>query len=140
MPVFPAFFFVFFDKLSQPKIRIDMQKLCLSCGEPLLGRSDKKFCSDSCRNNYHHQISGENTNFIRNINNQLKRNRMILSELNPDGKANVKRENLLKSGFNFKYFTHQYKTKDGRTYYFVYDQGYTIYENDFLTLVRNEEI
>ncbi|NOU48919.1 MAG: hypothetical protein HOO86_17925 [Bacteroidales bacterium] len=117
-----------------------MEKVCLSCGERLLGRSDKKFCSDSCRNNYHHHALNENTNFIRNISNQLKRNRMILKDLNPDGKSRTKRETLLKAGFNFKYFTHIYTTKDGRTYYFVFDQGYTQHENDYFTLVQNEEI
>lgn len=63
-----------------------------------------------------------------------------MKDMNPDGKSRTKRETLLKAGFNFKYFTHIYKTKDGRIYYFVYDQGYTEHENEYFTLVQNEEI
>ncbi len=28
------------------------QRLCKQCEKPLLGRSDQKFCNDSCRNNF----------------------------------------------------------------------------------------
>jgi hypothetical protein len=117
-----------------------MEKICLSCGETLVGRSDKKFCNDSCRNNYHHQQNSEEINFIRSINNILRKNRAILSQRNPEGKARVKRSTLDKSGFNFKYFTHTYTTKEGRVYYFVYDQGYVQVEGEYLTLVQNHEI
>jgi hypothetical protein len=117
-----------------------MEKECLSCGERLVGRSDKKFCNDSCRNNYHHQKNSDDINFVRNINNILRRNRVILSQRNPEGKSRVKKITLEKSGFNFKYFTHIYTTKEGRVYYFVYDQGYVQLDNEYLTLVKNNEI
>ncbi|MDR0968945.1 MAG: hypothetical protein LBM67_00190 [Lentimicrobiaceae bacterium] len=115
-----------------------MESNCLHCGEKLLGRSDKKFCNDSCRNNYHHQLNHEQINLIRNINNILKRNRHILTTFNPEGKAIVTRQQLLNQGFNFKYFTSIYTTRDARTYYFVYDQGYLAIENDRFALVMNE--
>ncbi len=71
-----------------------MEKKCLSCGETLIGRADKKFCNDSCRNNYHHNQNRDQINFIRNINNILKKNRAILKALNPpDGKTKVKKTN-----------------------------------------------
>ncbi len=117
-----------------------MERLCLSCGEPLIGRADKKFCNDSCRNNHYHQQHKGNINFVRNINNQLKRNRAILEQLNPDGKGKARKSQLEKLGFNFKYFTNTYTTKDGRTYFFVYEQGYLPLENDFYMLVANTDI
>ncbi|MBU1008735.1 MAG: hypothetical protein KKD74_01255 [Bacteroidetes bacterium] len=117
-----------------------MEKVCLSCGEKLIGRSDKKFCSDSCRNNYHHSQHGAQTNFMRNINNILRRNRAILSSLNPNGKISLRKSMLDKAGFNFRYFTHTYTTKEGKVYYFVYDQGYVKLEGDYFALVCNTDI
>jgi hypothetical protein len=117
-----------------------MERLCLSCGEPLIGRADKKFCNDSCRNNHYHSQHKGNINFVRNINNQLKRNRGILEQLNPDGKTTVRKSQLDKLGFNFKYFTNTYTTKDGRVYHFVYEQGYLPLEKDFFMLVTNTDI
>ena len=28
---------------------------CLECGEKIIGRSDKKFCNDACRNSYNNK-------------------------------------------------------------------------------------
>lgn len=117
-----------------------MERLCLSCGEPLIGRADKKFCNDSCRNNHYHQQHKGPINFIRNINNQLKRNRSILEKLNPESKTTVRKKQMEKEGFNFKYFTHTYTTKEGRVYYFVYDQGYCLLEKEIVMLVQNKDI
>lgn len=117
-----------------------MERKCLLCGEPLLGRSDKKFCNDSCRNNYHHSINHEQLNFTRNINNILRHNRFVLKTLNPDGKAKVSRQQLINNGFNFKYFTNLYTTRDGRVYHFVYDQGFLALDNDYFAIVENVNI
>ena len=32
-----------------------MEKRCLECNDVLHGRSDKKFCSDACRNTYNNK-------------------------------------------------------------------------------------
>ena len=34
-------------------------KTCLECGEKIVGREDKKFCSDGCRNAYNNKINKE---------------------------------------------------------------------------------
>lgn len=117
-----------------------MKKKCLYCGDELIGRADKKFCNDSCRNNYHHQQNSDQINLIRNINNILKRNRAILKGFNPNGKTTVRKALLDSQGFNYKYFTSTYTTKEGRIYYFVYDQGYLPLENDLYMLVENRDI
>ena len=117
-----------------------MDNICLDCGATLMGRVDKKFCNDQCRNNYHNKENREDSNFIRNINIILKKNRSILKKLNPTGKGKVKKQELVTLGFNFKYFTNLYKTKDGRIYYFVYEHGYIDLGNDYFALVINEKI
>lgn len=110
-------------------------KQCLDCGEPLKGRSDKKFCSDQCRNNYNNQLNSEQNNLVRNINNALRRNRRILAQLNPAGKITVHKNKLQAQGFNFTYCTHHYTTKKGVVYRFCYEHGYLPLDHDFYALV-----
>lgn len=113
-----------------------MQKACLECGEKLVGREDKKFCSDHCRNAHHNKVNKESSNLVRNTNNQLRRNYRILQELNPANKTKTSKSKLLAKGFNFEFITSIYTTKTGTIYYFVYDQGYLPLENDFYALVK----
>lgn len=117
-----------------------MQKRkCPECGDPIIGRQDKKFCSAQCRSAYNNRINKDPNNFVRNINNILRKNRRILAELNPEGKAKVHRDKLMERGFKFSYFTNEYITKAGRVYRFCYDQGYIEFENGWLTLVVRQE-
>jgi hypothetical protein len=76
---------------------------------------------------------------MRNINNTLRRNYRILSELNTEGKSKTSRTKLLSKGFDFEFFTNQLQTKTGNTYYFVYNQGYLHLENDFFMLVKKNQ-
>ncbi len=113
-----------------------MEKACPECGEKLRGRTDKKFCSDYCRNTHHNKVNKDTSNLIRNTNNLLRRNHRILEELNPGNKTSVSRNKLLAKGFNFEFFTSIYNTKSGNQYFFIYDQGYLKLENDFYALVK----
>ncbi|MDN3675504.1 hypothetical protein QWY99_20940 [Flavobacterium branchiarum] len=113
-------------------------RTCLECAEKIVGREDKKFCSDNCRNAYNNKINKDSTNFMRNVNNKLRKNYRILAELNPEGKANTTRSKLLSKGFDFEFFTNILETKTGNTYYFLYDQGYRSLENDYFMLVKKE--
>ena len=76
---------------------------------------------------------------MRSINAILKRNRDILLSFNPDGKANIAKSKLQSAGFNFSYQTNIYTTKAGKTYYFCYDQGYLLLENEYCSLVVKQE-
>ena len=82
-----------------------MTKTCLECGEKIVGREDKKFCSDGCRNAYNNKINKDSTNYMRNINNKLRNIYRILSELNTEGKSKTTRAKLLSKGFDFDFFT-----------------------------------
>ena len=113
---------------------------CLECKEAIIGRSDKKFCSDQCRNLYNNRYKNDNTNLVRNITNIIRKNRRILRELNPEDKAKVHKDKLLEKGFNFNYFTNIYITKSGTTYFFCYEYGYFQMDGGFYFLVINKKL
>lgn len=117
-----------------------MDNICLECGTHLIGRVDKKFCNDLCKNNYYNKINRNETAYMRNISRILRKNRKILKKLNPDGKVTVKADKLENKGFNFKYFTNIYKTKTGNVYYFCFEYGYLALENNYYALVINKDI
>lgn len=115
------------------------KKKCIVCGDEMVGRQDKRFCSDGCRSTYHNQQNSNLTNFIRNVNNILRKNRRILESLNPEGKGSVHKDKLMELGYNFRYFTNEYVTQKGTVYRFVYEQGFTERDNGYLTLVVRQE-
>ena len=102
-------------------------KYCLDCETKILGRADKKFCSDACRNNYNNRQNSDN--------------RRILQEsiTNEEGKASVPTKKLTSQGFSFDYFTHILNTKTGNTYYFCYEYGYRKLDGDYYLVVKREE-
>jgi hypothetical protein len=115
-----------------------MEKQCLECGNKLVGRIDKKFCNDYCRNAYNNKKNRASKNIIRNTNNLLRKNYRILEKINPNQKTKTTKDNLLRKGFNFNYFTSIYKTKSGNVYYFVYDQGYLALGDKYFAIVKRD--
>jgi len=113
-------------------------KKCLECEEVIKGRSDKKFCSDYCRNAYNNKVNTKSKNLLRNTNNRLRKNFKILNELNVSGKTKITKTKLLDKNLDFKLFTSIYTTKAGNVYYYVYNQGYLKLENDYYLLIKQE--
>ena len=111
---------------------------CLECDEVVKGRIDKKFCSDYCRNSHNNRVNKVSKNLIRNINNRLRKNYKILSELNITGKTKVTRTKLYDKGFDFQFFTSIYKTKTGNTYFYIYDEGYLSLDNEIFLLIKRD--
>ena len=118
---------------------LNSQKVCLECGDKINGRIDKKFCSDQCRISYNNRLNSDGNNYVRNVNNVLRRNRRILQELNPTGKAKVPRERLHERGFDFNYITNIYTTREGAMYRYCYEQGYLEMDRNLLLLVVKKE-
>lgn len=118
-------------------------RTCLACGTVLRGRVDKKFCNDYCRNNYNNiqKTKGNQSSLVRNINNALLKNRKVLESLLPETEETAKasRDKLQRLGFQFRYLTHLYTTKSGKTYYYCYEYGYLPLENDWYLIVRKKE-
>jgi predicted nucleic acid-binding Zn ribbon protein len=101
---------------------------CQVCAKPLVGRSDKKFCSDYCRaqlNNEKKKLdAGEQV--IQNINRVLRRNRSILKSMGAMEEFTTRKENLVLLGFEFSYFTQQVPGPDGSIYNCCYEYGYRL--------------
>ena len=74
---------------------------CLECQEKLVGRRDQKFCCDYCRNTYNNRINEDAKSVARKINSILRKNRRILSKLNPNGKKQSTSSILLNLDFIF---------------------------------------
>ncbi len=109
---------------------------CLECGDKIHGRSDKKFCSDSCRNTYNNNQNKDSTNLMRRINYILRKNYRILDEINVDGKAKTTKSKLIALGFDFSYITQMITYKNGATYQFIYDHGYKFLDDEWILLVK----
>ena len=63
-------------------------------------------------------------NLFKKIDKQLRLNRRLLKIFNKAGKSTVRKEELLKAGFNPKYFTHYWKNQKGDVYLFCYEYGF----------------
>ncbi|WP_431126418.1 hypothetical protein [Flagellimonas flava] len=114
-------------------------KKCLECGDVLIGRIDKKYCSDHCRNAYNNRLNKDSKNLVRSINNRLRKNYRILDSFPlKEGKTRTTKMRLMDKGFDFEYITNLYTTKKGSTYYFVYDLGYLPLDNDNYIIVKRE--
>jgi hypothetical protein len=89
-----------------------------------VGRTDKKYCDDQCRNAFNNKLKRQHEKLILDTNKILRKNRSILQQLNPVGKTTIRTEYLVKLGFDFRYFTHLFTTKNNNDYRFCYEYGY----------------
>ena len=114
-------------------------KLCLDCGKPVNGRSDKKFCDDACRNNYNNKLQTDANDYVKKVNNILRKNRRIIEGLMPkEGKVTVSEKKLKEAGFNHDFHTGIYETKSGTVYRLCYEYGYMKIEDNRYILVKRE--
>lgn len=124
-------------------------KMCINCKGPVgPGRKGKKYCSDFCKTEYNNTKTAEKRlekkeseisipEFVNGINAILWNNRRILDEcLGSNEKCTLKKREVDGRGFRFKFFTSCDITTSGEEYYFCYDLGYKIVEEERLVIVR----
>lgn len=117
-----------------------MAEFCIECGDKIIGRVDKKFCNDSCRNAYNNRQNRDSTNIMRSVHHKLRTNFRILDKLHfNSGKSKVSRQILEKEGFDFEYFTNLKVYKNGAEYRFLYNIGYKYIDNDMVLVVKNDQ-
>ena len=114
------------------------ERTCSECGRPIHGRSDKKFCSDACRNSHNNKVTAPATNYVRNVNNTLAKNRRVLADLLAQDKINLHKDELWKKGFDFDFYTSSLTTPVGEVYLYCYDLGYQLLDEGTVRLVERE--
>jgi hypothetical protein len=115
-------------------------KICLACKQPIKGRADKKFCDDSCRNNYNNRMNSYTNPQVRNINNILRKNRRILEQVLAPFEKKVlviERKKLAEKGFQFEYITEHYHADKREHYYYCYEYGYRSISKDMVLAVKD---
>jgi predicted nucleic acid-binding Zn ribbon protein len=115
---------------------MEMKKVCPVCGSAIIGRIDKKFCSDQCRNEFNNNQNRESNAKMRRVNLALKKNRRILEELKASGKYTVSRIRLEVRGFDFRYLTSYHTARNGETLFYCYDHGYLNLNKDLVMVVQ----
>ena len=100
-------------------------KVCPNCNEAFEGRANKLFCSLYCKSahNYEKDKKKPPTRF-KIVDNQLRLNRKLLAKYNQAGKATIRKDKLLKDGFDPNFITNWWKNSKGDTYLFCYDYGF----------------
>ena len=110
---------------------------CLYCNVNLIGRSDKKYCSLVCKNQYHFNRRKETRDEVKVIDAYLHRNREILKLLmGKYGKLMTRKLVLDQASFRWEYYTGMYKNKEGKHFYLVYDFAYCQFTNGEVMLIR----
>jgi len=101
------------------------KQVCPICNEPVVGRADKRFCSDQCRATANNKLKNTNEKQIIEVNKRLRKNRTILKTLSPVGKATVRKSILEDMGYDFSAFTSLYMPASGTLYYICYDYAFS---------------
>lgn len=114
-------------------------KNCLECQHKLVGRSDKKFCSDYCRNKHNNKRYAKSFSEINHINKILKKNFIILKDIYEQKKHSVSLKELIVLGFNCSYFTSIEKEKK-YNYFFCYNYGFKLTEDQVWVIKKNHHL
>jgi hypothetical protein len=118
----------------------EKEKDCLFCQKKLIGRSDKKFCNDSCRSLYNHQKKERLDKIMcQSINKMLTHNRTILKSLyNRGGEISI--DDLFINGFHSGFMTHKMISVKKDKFVFIYDYGYNMTKNGLVKIIHQEDI
>lgn len=115
-----------------------MPRICKMCKKPIVGRSDKIFCSVYCKTEYHHKLNKVTSVAVSDINKILARNRSILLEVMGKNTTQKKipRLTLDKKKFNYKYHTHTHKNQYKKLYIHVYDFAWMEFSDDEILIIK----
>jgi len=118
-----------------------MQQKCKMCKKIFVGRSDKIFCSVKCKSTYHQKLRQVTAIEVRVINKILARNRSILLELMGKNavQKKIKRLELDRKKFNYKYITHYYVNSKSKTYNYVYDFAWMEFSDNEILIIRKRK-
>lgn len=117
-------------------------RVCRQCGDRIRGRSDKRFCDDRCRNQFHNQQRRLPvlTERARQIQRRLTQNRRVLEGcLGGRKRCIISRDELLLRGFLFDLFSQRRQEAD-RIYFYCLDLGYRLMDAGRVLVFRVEGV
>ncbi len=109
---------------------------CLRCGAPVYGRTDKKFCSDKCRRDFHNLSSNGLRSLRRAAMRSLDANYRILEQFVLMGMESVPLESARAIGFDPDAHSWSKKKGRGHTLYRCYDIEYVLTASRILKLKK----
>ncbi len=114
---------------------------CKVCQKEFRGRKDKIFCSLKCKNDYHVTLRAVTKKTAYPLDKVLHRNRSILLEImGPKAiKKKVRRAELVKKKFQFKYLTHFNINSKDKMYHHVYDFAWMEFSDDEVMIIRQKK-
>lgn len=120
--------------------RHQVRQTCKICNKKLLGRSDKIFCSVTCKNYYHTNLRKASSSAAEQINEYLKRNHGILLETLGKNKTQIKTNRTLleQKKFRFKYHTHFHINSSGKMYHYIYDIAWMEFSDDEILIIKRK--
>lgn len=115
-----------------------MARLCLQCGAPLCGRTDKKFCNDACRCDYHNGQRREREKELRRVNRILASNWRLLTQQLHLGKTEIPFADLAAMDFNFEIYTASRRRFFRRRIFWCYNCAYSVSRTGIVRIRRSE--
>jgi hypothetical protein len=112
---------------------------CQECHKAFDGRSNRKFCSISCKNKYHNSINREKEVKVLEINKILHKNWITLHKLYGIYRsAPISMDVAAAHGYNKDYFTHIHNSPIGEKYVMVYDLGFKNHIDNQIQIIMPE--
>ena len=114
------------------------KKYCRLCKKIVRGRSDKKFCSNACKNEYHFRLRKSTQGVVTETDKILHRNRPILLECIGKNKKQIRisRTILDKKKFNHSYITGYYINSKEKVYHLIYDFAWMEFSDGSILIIR----
>jgi len=108
------------------------------CKASILGRTDKKFCSASCKSTYHKRLKEHTNKATIKTDKLLHRNRSILQELvgKKENTKYITKEALDAKKFNYTYVTGYHKNSRNKIVNYIYDFSWVIFSDKVLLVKR----
>ncbi len=114
----------------------DKMMTCLECGEGLTyGRSDRKFCSQECKNHFHNKQNSSSRSIKLRVLNALDKNYQILDNLLKNNVLEMDIGELVLMGYKLSFITSYHKIR-GHYEYYCFDMKYCMSDNRIYSIKK----
>ncbi len=116
------------------------QKFCKLCKRKFYGRSDKKYCSLECKNEYNNRLRAATIVATQSVDRVLHRNRSILLEImgKHANQKQISSKLLDDKKFQRHYMTGFFENAQGKRYHVVYDFAWMEFSKGKVLIIRRE--